>query len=435
MKTELYFFIEPYIYIKILEKDGLLLNCLTQDYIIISNTKILAFIEKTCDNNRIINLEEEDRNDAQLNSFIQLARKKGIADLVSQNVKLDKPIQLSPFLKLYDQKNSVKYSEHKRIDNLDQNRLKKEKLNWLIDSRIGDHIMETLNELNIFVNNNHPNSKFDNVFKQFLFPQTKINCNLDILLIEKMLKETENSFQQINIIGNHLCEYPDLFELSELLNTTKKPTNLYFQYNEGSNLLSNNWFKESKKFMWITFPLDLEQGNEIFSNIDLYNSVTCLFLVMNKAELNSAIEIIDKKQIANFRVYPISFNNEVFCKKFLTFKIKELLKSTIREKDIYINQILNRSNFGSISVLNNGSIFANLNDKPLGTVNDNSLQELTFKELKYGISWKRTRNDIDPCRECIFCDICPPISNTEIASQKYDYCNIDKFSNGFKYIT
>jgi len=50
----------------------------------------------------------------------------------------------------------------------------------------------------------------------------------------------------------------------------------------------------------------------------------------------------------------------------------------------------------------------------------NTLKEIVLYELSQTNSWKLTRDKIDPCKNCLFQQLCPPISNYELFFEKYN---------------
>ena len=59
-------------------------------------------------------------------------------------------------------------------------------------------------------------------------------------------------------------------------------------------------------------------------------------------------------------------------------------------------------------------------------IDTDDFREMIVKEIIRGKSWKLTRRKVMPCKKCVYCDICPPISNYEKAIGKYNLCKIVK---------
>ena len=85
---------------------------------------------------------------------------------------------------------------------------------------------------------------------------------------------------------------------------------------------------------------------------------------------------------------------------------------------------MNEHDFGKLTVFPNGDVFANANDKPLGNLADLNVEELVGRERAGNTSWSRRRTEVEPCRDCLYRFLCPPVSNYEILSKKFNFCHI-----------
>jgi pseudo-rSAM protein len=97
-------------------------------------------------------------------------------------------------------------------------------------------------------------------------------------------------------------------------------------------------------------------------------------------------------------------------------------KPTCRE--IYARQLVNPLHFGTLTVLSNGHIHANINVSRLGILNHDSIYEVVYKEMYRGNSWRRIRKRVEPCKRCTFEALCPPLSNYEYAFGRNNLCHI-----------
>jgi pseudo-rSAM protein len=93
-------------------------------------------------------------------------------------------------------------------------------------------------------------------------------------------------------------------------------------------------------------------------------------------------------------------------------------------KQIAINKILNQNDFGKITILSNGNIHANLNNNSIGNIMKNTIEDTITIEMFSKNSWFKTREHLNPCKNCIYCLLCPPVSNYEYIFRKYNLCTI-----------
>jgi len=424
MKNFIFLYIEPFVYIRVSGNGAFLYNNLNQENLIIKNEPItlkMILILSKLQNNRLVSLKPDQLEDIQFKNFIKLVKKKLMGDLIYLNNNIV-PITFSPFIKLHDAKKMFTYLEIREINKMLKND-KQEKLKRLmLESEIGDNVISTITKLNIFINNNHSIRGYMNIFKQQLFPYTNSNKTLDIEIINKLFKDSISCFPQMNFIGNSFSDYSSLLDLSELIDKSNNVLNLYCHYTEDYDLFTIDSFQKCHKFVWITFPIQITILKKKIISGKLKNKFTYLFPVKSEIELDKVLQIIEETSLSSYKIIPVYQDNIGFCVRYSSYSEKYLLKNNISEKHIYINQILNRLNFGSLSILNDGTVYANFNDEKLGKIQTSSLKGLAFNELMFGESWKRTRHRIKKCEQCLYTDICPPISNFELVSQKFDYC-------------
>lgn len=103
---------------------------------------------------------------------------------------------------------------------------------------------------------------------------------------------------------------------------------------------------------------------------------------------------------------------------------EELDSIELDRQGIFALQALNTNDFGKITILTNGKVYANVNEKPLGNIQDN-LKGMLCEELEKGTSWRRTRYNLEPCSQCRYKLICPSPSNYELAIGKNNLCHIN----------
>jgi pseudo-rSAM protein len=93
--------------------------------------------------------------------------------------------------------------------------------------------------------------------------------------------------------------------------------------------------------------------------------------------------------------------------------------------DILSQTVLNTHDFKKLMVLSDKSIHANLNNPKIGTLGEDHIMDLVYKELHRGKSWTKVRKYVKPCKSCVFNALCPPISNYEYAIGQYDLCHMN----------
>lgn len=95
-------------------------------------------------------------------------------------------------------------------------------------------------------------------------------------------------------------------------------------------------------------------------------------------------------------------------------------RQAIRISHSFIRQTLNIADFGKLYIEPDGKVYANLNDKSIGMI-DNSPHDLVYRELTEGNAWLHIRNE-EPCCECVYQWLCPSPSNYERVIGKPNLC-------------
>ena len=97
----------------------------------------------------------------------------------------------------------------------------------------------------------------------------------------------------------------------------------------------------------------------------------------------------------------------------LDYSVDDLLQTTTRRKDLFLNHCINSNFYGTILIDNDG----NINSYPFKDYEINNSLHFgkSIKHLKENHFWRLRRPDFfSECRKCAFAELCPPLSNYEI---------------------
>jgi pseudo-rSAM protein len=147
------------------------------------------------------------------------------------------------------------------------------------------------------------------------------------------------------------------------------------------------------------------------------------FTVTSETNYNQIVGFIQKNKIEHYAIYPLyTGGNLNFFEDFIYLDKDDFNKLDLSKKDVFVNMAMNLHNFGKLTIMPDGKIFANVNDAPLGSIN-NSVYDIIYKEMAEGSSWLKIR-DMKPCNECIYQWLCPSPSNYEFVLGKPNLCNL-----------
>lgn len=407
-KKGYWFSLKSYIYVDFKENKILLYDTHTGHYIETNSKKNIALISELYEpkNLGVTFLGMQRFNDSEINEFVQSILDEIMGDIIDVEKNQEKPICLIPILNL-----------QKDVD-----KLKKNKENYPL---IGTNISSYLLELNLFINEKCDTGcqYCDSYYKQFLCCTTKqTNKELSISDIEAILKQIKYSgIGRINILGGDISKYSDITNLLKILSDFKDIVYVFFQY---QNFNICDYFDDFKKEVIVNCPIDENHFKEIWSKVNAEN--TNLFFIIESDENYQEVErLIQRYKIEQYEFKPFySGKNIDFFKNNIYLDKDDIFSKTLQIREIFRNQKLNSNFFGTLNILPDGTVKANMNKNRLGDIKEDKILDIIFKELIDNTAWRMVRQ-WEPCNNCIYQFICPAPSNYEIVINKNNLCSIN----------
>ena len=122
---------------------------------------------------------------------------------------------------------------------------------------------------------------------------------------------------------------------------------------------------------------------------------------------------------------PIYDDNSQFFEDNVFVHEQDLLSSDFKLEEIVRNRIINYNDFGRLFIDMNGQYSTNTFINPLGEVSlDNFKEVLLNCHCSEASTWFKTRETVSPCSSCIYCELCPPITDYEHLFNKFNLCMI-----------
>lgn len=361
-------------------------------------------IKKICD--QLLDIEslytaeliEEEINDKEINQWIHSLINIQ-AGYLSLNVEFDKrPVSLMPILKVQD---NIEYFEGQQ------------------ELGFKGKILQNLHELTFYINGSEwGNTEY---FKQTIFP-VRSNFALERSKIRSFIKNGRSLFLfNVNLVGD-IFSYSDFEELindiselsiqltlyipiKEFLNNMEMIKDIKLPIDARINILVDRVFDVS---LLKDFPLLFSLIVFVFSDKDfsLYSSIFNTFSLDMDIRL---IPIYNKENLSFFK-------SNVFMQK------EDIDNICLSKNDIFIRQALNVDDFGKLTIMPDGKVYANVNMPSLGTIDD-STYSIVYKEFTSGQSWFKLRTQA-PCTNCIYQWLCPSPSNYEIVLDRPNLCSV-----------
>ena len=150
-----------------------------------------------------------------------------------------------------------------------------------------------------------------------------------------------------------------------------------------------------------------------------------VFVVKDQIDINRAVEVASKLRTTKVSLRPYyDGGNDVFFRDQVFLDLQTLLDPPPTLFDIQANSVLNRLCYGTFVVLSNGDICENVSMPPIGNIHNCTMREAATREINGGGAWFTTRNGVAPCRDCVFQNLCPPLSAYEYALGRNNLCHI-----------
>ncbi len=415
-----WFSIESYVHISLKRNLLLLYNTLSGkalEYTFSTNEELKIFLlfkklqsEK---NLRVICLTENDLQDPMISGIVNDTRKFYMSELIDINCSKGKPVQMNPEVTIVKDIDKLK-NEYNRSG--------------------GEEIVKYLSEISLYLNNTCSlNCSICSVaYKQFSCCTMRENKNkiLNIENIQNLLYYLIGaSLRNINILGGDIFAYPGFENLITILNNIKVKKTIYshyFNFPDRIEKLKSIDPRSSLIKILIPYPLIQERLEKVF-NLITHTPINYefIFIIQGEQDYYVAEEVVKAMQIPHYSYQPF-FNGEnlEFFKENIFITKDDILLSRPKMRDIYVNTVINKLNFGRLTIFNNGDIYSNVNESKLGVLGKNSIHEVLYKELIHSKSWRKVRRNLKPCKNCIFQSLCPPMNNYNYAIGKNDLCNV-----------
>jgi pseudo-rSAM protein len=417
-KQQYWFYLDNYVYVKRLGEQVLLYNSLTGDIREYSNNPaVIGLIDKmqSPENLLVVGLGEKELNDPEIYAFVKEMRKLFMGDLIETSRSTGKPVQMMPVIKLHRDADKMKTESFRSV---------------------GMDVMKYLDNMAFYVNGS---CSLDcgicsSAYKQFLWCNRQDGgADLPIEQIGKQLEQLIGSdLCHVHILGGNILTYPDLQELISIPVKYKLKSTFYIHYlnlEAGRDNLHNLGFcpgSNSQLNVLVTFPVDetkLRAAAHILKKFPIPG--TFAFAVQSEMEFTEAERLLSSISIDSASFHPFyNRRNLAFFEQGVFIDRQSLSAARPDLKEVHSREVMNPFLFGNLTVLNNGDIYAGVNDPCLGNLSKDSIYDIVYQEVFQGRSWRSTRPKVIPCRDCVFAALCPPLSHYENALGKNNLCHI-----------
>ena len=404
-KKGFWFALKSNVYVEFKEKRILLYDTKFGENIETEQEENIALIVRLYEpeNLGVILIQDELQTDVGV--FIHEIIDKKMGDLINIKENLPKPVRLVPILNL--QKDIDKHRQHE-------------------DKRIflGKNISKYLLEINIYLN-----ATCENTCKECMNYNKQIHCcttnnakeELSVENLQVIFEQLHYfPIKKINILGGNILKYVHLEELCRLSALYPKVLHLYMHY---ENYQKHKLIDSQQLELIVTFPIKRKKFQEIWQVVERENTQLHL-IVEDEEQYYMAENLLGSFNIEKYEIHPF-FNgrNLSFFEKSIFLNKEDIFSKVISMREIFRNQKLNSNFFGTLYILPDGSVKANINTSILGNIGTDKILDIIYQELTVNTAWRVVRNS-QPCSECIYQFFCPAPSDYERAIGQNNLCQL-----------
>jgi len=344
------------------------------------------------DNLYCIDIDASFIEDHQVMSFFKALADLKMGTIINEDETLRiRPVQFPPLLNIQ--------SAVERLSNKE-----------LTDMTVGENILDYLHEIHIVLSE-------------------KIESNTITAIMNFCDSGKISNLYAIKISGYQLA-LANLTDLWQFLNSMPVLITLVLDFKE--DILDSLFSIKKLNLVNVNFVIRVTHifDKELFCSMENFLSSEKLlheyeFWVSNERDFEHIQAETKDITIETMSIKPFfDGRNHTFFEQYIYLDEEDIQNTRITKKNIFAHQALNTNDFGKITIMSDGKVYANTHFPPLGTVNDD-IRLLLYKEISSGTTWRRVRN-MEPCCECIYQWICPSPSDYELEIGKSNLCHATK---------
>lgn len=350
-----------------------------------------------------VEVTQKELDDVSFASCVNRLVEAGMAKIIACDSIAAKPVSLPPVLSL--QRRREKFVKDPKMAQY-------------------ENFLYSLYELTIYLNGDNVN---ENIFCRQLPCLSEGKTSLDYKELEFFLLNLVNSsVKNIRLTGTDVFLYNRYADLINLLDKMRLTKYLYasclqiIENEEKVQVFSAEQFK-------LVIVIDKKHlFDERIIEVIKKGNLHCIyqFFVTSIEEYMYADSVIEKWKIEVADIKPVyTGNNLSFFEENVYASKEDIFAMKLNKRKVFAHQALNTNDFGKLTIVPDGTIFANLNFEEIGNIHSSDIRETVYQEIISGRSWLRIREQ-KPCCGCLYQWLCPSPSNYELVIGKSNLCHI-----------
>ncbi|TSA29166.1 MAG: TIGR04150 pseudo-rSAM protein [Bacteroidetes bacterium] len=415
-------FLEPHVHL--IRQDGVLLFYNTLSKTVLEFDASPAIRKLATDllnpaNGYVVALSHKQLDKPEIRGFIERLRHDFLGDLLDASWSLGKPVNIvpEPFVRHGFSRPTTTPSAFSPE----------------LDAR------NYIHELTLYLNSAElpVPTPFSTAWRQFSFPgcTTGKPGEMDLRLVRTLIDDVNQYTPTlIHLSGMNILHYQSLPEVVGILGKSPFQKKYHLRLADWDHhilpFLVNQ--KQTTIALYITFPTEPETVAgylRTLPDLKLMKKLEFNLVVGNPEELQMALELVNTLDLTNIFFKPLfTGENLDFFREQVFVSREEILAARPDQQQVLSRISVNEHDFGKLSILPDGEVYANLNDPMVGDATTSTLMQLVISELDNGVSWRRSRKEVSPCAACRYQFLCPPVSSYEIFMNRYHFCHV--YPNG-----
>ena len=399
----MYLYTEPYTCYFCKENQILLYNTLDRKTIKMEVDETLRPIAEELAKEKIVSIDKDALKYPSISNFIRVLRDSFNGDILPIADGQAIPAIFHPII-----------NNQRAFERL----MKVDKIN------IDNQVMNYLEEVYIYLNGSGEKEAYPSYLQvPSSMHQTE---NIDgVRLINWLESVHDKQINQLNILGGDILAHPYYNEIVNIARQKSHEVFLHYRY----DLLKTEYLHllNDIKRLVLIIPMHHASKESItkkFLELQNQQNTQWIFLITSENEYLKTEALCEQIGITNYLFKPIYNGENLSIFKDVVFmNEQEVQNLQPNKREKYANQTLNRNEFGRITVLPNGDIFANPNKNKLGNIQNDRMHDIIYKEMNEGSSWLNIRKE-KPCCDCIYQWLCPSPSHYEDVIGKPNLCHI-----------
>ena len=146
-------------------------------------------------------------------------------------------------------------------------------------------------------------------------------------------------------------------------------------------------------------------------NEDWIERLSVTFIIKSADELNTFVHTPYKSKNFIPVLYDTKLQQSIVDEMLID--VEDIIGTNSSPLEVYKKQMIHPNNYGSLLIDSNGNVFDCL--KYIGNIHEEDIYEILNNDLHDTDSfWYMTRRKWNECSNCVFADICPPLSVYEL---------------------